>query len=286
MILIEPEQLDIFCLEDAVWIATAPVNLPKYDFPFQTFFACRHPYYRPEQITAIGRFGVTTNYSDLYKGLKETGISLIHTPEQYLLASELTHWYPKLSDLTPRSVWFDLPPSAEEIERNFAYPVFIKGSRQTSKHQAKLSIVHSRKDYEYVAEQYKANPILHWQSFVCREFVELRSVSSTETNKIPPSVEFRTFWWYGQCVGAGSYWTEFATYSWTDAEKLAGLKIAQEVVLRLDVPFLVVDIAQTKDDKWIVIECNDAQESGYNGVAPIAIWQKIIDIEKARKQIV
>lgn len=284
MILISPEQLDIFCLEDAVWIATAPVDLPKYDFSFQTFFACRHPYYRSEQVTAVGRFGVTTNYADLYEKLKETGISLIHTPEQYLLASELTHWYPKLFDLTPRSIWFDSPPPAEEIESIFTYPIFIKGSRQTSKHQAKLSIIRSRADYEYVVEQYKANPILHWQQFVCREFVELRSVSSTATEKISPSFEFRTFWWHGECVGAGAYWAEFASYSWTGAEKLSGLKIAQEAALRLSLPFLVVDIAQTKGGRWIVIECNDAQESGYNGVAPIALWQKIVDIEKARKQ--
>jgi hypothetical protein len=47
------------------------------------------------------------------------------------------------------------------------------------------------------------------------------------------------------------------------------------------VPFLVVDIAQTETGQWIVIECNDGQESGYAGVSPFGLWQRIVDLEKA-----
>ncbi len=274
------ESLDIFFLEDVLWIAVATIDVPRYDFSFPNFFVCRRPYYRPENITAIGRFGVTTNYADLYNALEVSGISLVHTPAQYLLASELTHWYPKLSALTPRSVWFETPPSPAEIESVFEYPIFLKGSRQTSRHQANLSIVRSRSEYEYAVEQYRNNPILHWQQFVCREFVELRRVSGRTTGKIPPSFEFRTFWWRGYCVGAGAYWAEFASYSWDEVEKAAGLKIAQEAVSQLDVPFLVVDIAQNRNGEWLVIECNDGQESGYAGISPIALWQNIVALEK------
>ena len=50
----------------------------------------------------------------------------------------------------------------------------------------------------------------------------------------------------------------------------------------LDTVFLVVDVAQTASGEWIVIECNDGQEGGYAAVAPIALWQHIVDIEKRR----
>lgn len=280
---VELDELDIFLLEDVVWIAAAKIDVPRYDFAFETFFACRHPIYRPDEIQAVGRFGVTDDYADLYGFLKANGISLIHTPEQHLLASELTHWYPLLEDITPRSLWFDEPPEAEEIEKHFSYPVFVKGSRQTSKHKAALSIVRSRAEYEFVASEYRNNPILHWQAFVCRELAELRSVNvRQQTEKIPPSFEFRTFWWRGECVGSGVYWADFASYSWTDAEKFAALKVARKAAERLDVVFLVVDVAQTANGEWIVIECNNAQESGYAAVAPIALWQNIADVEKRR----
>lgn len=275
--------LDIFLLEDVVWIAAAKIDVPRYDFAFETFFACRHPVYRPEQIEAVGRFGVTDDYADLYNSLKADGVLLIHTPEQHLLASELTHWYPLLEDITPRSLWFAEPPSAEEIEKHFSYPVFVKGSRQTSKHKADLSIIRSRAEYEFVASEYRNNPILHWQPFVCREFAELRPVPIKQTTeKIPPSFEFRTFWWRGECVGSGVYWADFASYSWVDAEKFSALEVARKAAERLGVVFLAVDVAQTANGEWIVIECNDAQESGYAAVAPIVLWQSIVDFEGGR----
>lgn len=280
MIVVLPEQLDIFCLEETVWLAEAKINVPAYDFRFDSFFACRRPLYRPEMIKAVGRFGVANNYSELFEKLKSEGVELVHTPEQYLLASELTNWYIALEDLTPRSIWFDAPPTANEIEKQFDYPIFVKGSRQTSRHRAEFSIVRSRQDYERVIANFQQDSILHWQNFVVREFVELRPVAGKSGDKIPPSFEFRTFWWYGELVGAGAYWKDFAEYSWNESEKFSALQVAQKAVERLNLPFIVIDLAQTKTGDWIVIECNDGQESGYAAVSPIALWQNIIEIEK------
>ncbi len=75
------------------------VDLPSYDFSLSQFFACRRPWNRPEQITAIGRFGAATNYDELYQQLAADGIFLVHSPEQHLLASELPRWYPLLEGL-------------------------------------------------------------------------------------------------------------------------------------------------------------------------------------------
>lgn len=277
---IDPAQLDLLLLEDTLWITTAPVGIPHYDFPFHSFFACRHPWHRPSPVVAVGRFGVTENYSDLYQQLAADGILLIHTPDQYALASELPRWYPALSDLTPRSMWFAQPPSVAEIEHSFTWPIFLKGSRQTSRHKAALSILHSPQEYLAAIAEYQRNPILHWQAVVCRELIALRSVPAPLTDTIPPAFEFRTFWWRGECVGAGPYWAAIASYSWTKGEEQAALTVAQEAAKRLSLPFLVVDVAQTQEGNWIVIEVNDGQESGYAGIAPIRIWQNIIDRER------
>jgi hypothetical protein len=47
-----------------------------------------------------------------------------------------------------------------------------------------------------------------------------------------------------------------------------------------DFPFLVVDVAQTAEGKWIAIERNDGQESGYASVPPIALWNNLIEVER------
>lgn len=116
-----------------------------------------------------------------------------------------------------------------------------------------------------------------------REFVPLRAVESSATRKVPASFEFRTFWWRGECVGEGAYYAETAQYQWDRIERVKALSLAKEVVRRVDVTFLVVDLAQTATGEWIVIELNDGQESGYAGIAPIGLWQKVVDIERRER---
>ncbi|GAB4190861.1 MAG: hypothetical protein OHK0022_04060 [Roseiflexaceae bacterium] len=276
---ISPTELDLFLLEDAVWIAAAPTGVASYDLTFATFFACRRPWQRPAQVTAIGRFGVADNYAELHGLLAADGIALVHTPEQHELAAELPRWYPLLADLTPRSLWFDEPPPAAEIERHFAWPVFLKGSRQTSRHRAALSIIASAEQYERAAAEYRAIPRMRRQALVCRELAALRRIPAPPSDTIPPAFEFRSFWWRGICVGAGPYWASTAHYTWTPRERQEALALAGEAARRLALPFLVVDVAQTQDGHWIVIEVNDAQESGYAGISPVALWQAVISLE-------
>ena len=64
-----------------------------------------------------------------------------------------------------------------------------------------------------------------------------------------------------------------------DEEKEA-LVIAQAAALRINLPFVVIDVAQSITGEWIVIEFNDAQESGYAAMSPFGLWQNLIDEER------
>ncbi len=115
-----------------------------------------------------------------------------------------------------------------------------------------------------------------------REYVELRPVEDPFPNRIPTSYEFRTFWWRGHLVGFGRYWWQGARYDITREEKADALLVAKRAARRINVPFLVVDVAQRRDGNWIVIECNDGQESGYTGVSPISLWRRMLDAERGQ----
>jgi hypothetical protein len=280
MSILHEHQYNLFSIEDILWLLTAPANIAIYDFPFEQFFSCRHPWERPPKITAVARIGAYPNYTELYAALEAEGIRLIHTPEEQLRCSELPHWYPLLADLTPKSVWFSERPTLEQITQEFQFPIFLKGSRQTSKHKRRLSIIENVEALSQALIEYQSDPVLWWQSIVCREYVKLRPVSSNQSeDEIPSSFEFRTFWWKGHLVGAGRYWYDLK-YSWTDKEEREALAVAQEAAKRLSVPFLVVDVAQTFEGKWIVIEVNDGQESGYAGILPFQLWRNILNLEK------
>jgi hypothetical protein len=179
-------------------------------------------------------------------------------------------------------VCFKGPPTLADVKAQFRWPIFMKGARQTSRHQRKLSIIESDEAFCEAIENFSRDPILAWQDVVCREFASLRrlNLSDEDTTKVPRSFEFRTFWWKGKLAGAGRYWWEGGAYDWTESERAAALAVGEEAAQRVAVPFLVIDLAQMADGRWIIIECNDAQESGYAGVSPIGLWQKIVDYER------
>lgn len=274
---------DLIHVEDALWVLLGQAGLPIYDFDFGRFFACRHPWRRPDRVTAVARAGAFEDYAARFGELEAEGIVLVHTPDEHLRAGELPHWYPVMADLTPRSVWFDRTPSvADVVAAGLAWPLFVKGQRQTSRHRRSLSIIDGPAQFERAMAAYGDDPVLRWQQVVCRQFVPLRPVEDPSPDRIPSSFEFRTFWWRGQLVGLGRYWWEGKPYQLTEQERRAVLGVAGEAAARLGVTFLVVDVAQTADGRWLVIECNDGQESGYAGVPPVALWQNVIEIERGR----
>lgn len=134
-------------------------------------------------------------------------------------------------------------------------------------------------------DEYAQDPILHHQRIVVREFVPLRPVNVDMGKRIRASFEFRTFWWRGQRAGAGRYYGGIVPYDWSDHERSECLAVAGRVASRVPVPFVVIDMAQTDTGDWIVIECNDAQESGYGSVERIAVWQQILEIEQRKNDV-
>ena len=277
---------DLFRLEDRLWILQKETKSPAYDFGFGQFFSCRRARGRTDGIKAVARVGALPDYRHVKESLAGIGVDLVNSPDQHSLASDLPSWYPKLEELTPKSLWSKKPITAEVVERELGWPVFVKGARQTSRHRADLSIAKSPGEYEALLRRYSDDSILHWQQVVVREYVDLRPVRHERTNEVPASFEFRTFWWHGVLVGAGAYWTGagVSAYDWTTNERAAALEVAEAAVHRLAVPFVVVDIAQTQIGEWIVIECNDAQESGYAGVSPFGLWQNVIAEEVRRSE--
>ena len=266
-------------IENVLWVVTLPTGLPAYDFRFEDFFATRHPVHLHSPVRAVARMGAATDYDRRYDDLRAQGIELVHSPPEYRRTSLLPEWYPLIQDLTPRSAWWlDRPPSLAEITDRFRWPVFVKGVRQTSRHQRSLSILEGPADFERAMELWQADPILWWQGVVVREYVPLRAVGVNSNVAIPQSFEFRTFWWKKRCVGAGRYWTA-ADYRMTAAEEREALAVAGEAARRVDVTFPVIDIAQSADGRWVVIEFNDGQDSGHAGVAPMPLWRRVLQIE-------
>ena len=268
--------MSIARLEKKLLIVSEAVGVSSYDFNFELNFACDHPYQLDSEEQCVLRVGPIDDYDSVFAEKLDMGLRPVNTPEQHRLASELEKWYPVIPGLTPRTIVFDALPDAAEIEASFEWPIFLKGSRQTSKHNPDLAVIQSKAHYEVAAKRYREDAILHWQKPVVREFIPLVPISGQVPGKVQPSAEYRSFWWNGVCVGWGRYWYQVAPYEFADAE--VGLALAQDAAVRLKVPFLVVDFAKASDGRWIIIECNDAQESGYAGINPMMLWRRVLEL--------
>lgn len=267
--------LNIARLEDKLLVVSHHVGARAYDFDFNLHFVCNHPYAFRENELCVLRVGAVADYEKEYSEKLAWGVRLINSPQEHFRASELEGWYPIIEDLTPETKIYDSLPTSADVERDFSWPVFVKGSRQTSKHNAALSVARSSAEYVRLGEGYRRDDILHWQRPVIRQFIELEPLAGTVPGKLRPSREFRTFWWNGEFVGCGHYWYQLHAYTAVDLN--VGIAMAEEAAQRLSVPFLVVDIARTASGGWIIIECNDAQEAGYVGLTPSVLWRNILN---------
>lgn len=275
------ENANIVNVEETLYVLNKSIGVPGYDFKFEDLFACKHPIRIENKIKAIARLGATSDYEKRYKYFKDLNIELIHSPEEYNKTSYLPYWYPLIKDFTPKSIVFEVTPSVSDIENEFNWPVFLKGERQTSKHQRKLSIIESPDQFKEVMEIWKRDEILHWQKVVCRKFLKLRIVHDNEKASMPKSFEFRTFWWKDQCAGFGPYWKS-KNYSLNETEEIEMLSVGKNVAKSLNVSFLVIDMAMTEAGDWIAIEVNDGQDSGYTGVNPYFMWKNLIEFKKSK----
>ena len=166
-------------------------------------------------------------------------------------------------------------PSASAVEADFDWPIFVKGERQTSKHDRSSSIIESRNAFEALREVWMRSPILHWQKVVCREFLDLKKIVPDNGQTMPKAFEFRTFWWKNTCVGIGPYW-HAETYQLSESQRKEIITLGRKVAEALDVTFLVIDVAMKTDGEWILIECNDGQDSGFTGVNPFRLWNDTV----------
>jgi hypothetical protein len=172
---------------------------------------------------------------------------------------------------------YDELPDLKELTAHFTFPVFVKGNRQTSRHTKSKCIIENAEDYEHLRDEWKRDPILSWQKAAIREFVPLQAVNAKPyPGQVPISCEFRFFYYAGQCMGYGPYWHTVPAYSLSPEDEKKVFALTDWAARMIAASFMAIDVAKTVSGEWIIIEVNDAQESGFAELNPIALWDNTI----------
>jgi hypothetical protein len=272
-------------VEDTIFVLARPFGVPSYDFNFERSFACTHPVYLPESVEVVARVGPIADYEAVFAMFERIGLRLVNDPAASFRANDVRGWYPLITDLTARSLWFEGEPDIDRVTREIGFPVFVKTVQQTLRHRRDVSIVADRAALERSVAVYRSDPVLGAHPLVFREYLELAPLpsASAHAERIPGGREIRSFWWKGRVVGDGPYWSRDGGWTPSPVDQMQALALAEEAARRLDVPFLVIDAAQRIDGSWVIIEANDAQESGYTGVSPVTLWRAIIEADRAER---
>jgi hypothetical protein len=217
------------------------------------------PVYEAEQLAFwIGYIPDPERYRAIYEAAARKHIRLINSPEEHLLAMEFHRFYSLLGDLTPRSIILTSPDDCVSIQDELKYPVFIKGTVQSRKHDGW--------------------DVCSRGTVIVRELVRLKHVRCVG-NGFPAGREFRVFLLGDQVVEMGYYWDDPDQLALlAEDERVAIYRLASEAARRLAVPYMTADIGQLDTGEWIVIEVGDAQFAGLSQVSPLKLWGRLREL--------
>lgn len=227
----------------------------------------------------IGYIPDFARYSAIYQAALAKKIVLLNTPEQHLLVQEFDLAYPLLEGLTPRSQVVTGVAQCHCVAQELGLPVFVKGAVQSRKaHGWNACVAQSVGELETLVGHLLDLESRSRGRVLVRELVALRHTRMH--NGFPLGREFRVFLCRGAVLGMGYYWQgDDPLQHLNPVERSAVENLAREAAARLAVPLVAIDIGQTNQGQWIVIETGDPQFSGTSRIPLLELWHHISQIE-------
>lgn len=223
----------------------------------------------------IGRYSVLPYYQEQERDIIKLGARLINTHKQHQYIANLMSWYEDLKDFTPKS-WSSLE------QADWPGPFILKGATNSRKFQWDTHMY--AKDVPSAAEiavELSNDSLIGYQNIVYRQYIPLKTYF-TSIHQLPITKEFRFFVANNQVISGGYYWS-----SHVEDLKIWGTPIPNPSEVPQDflktiinkigdkANFYTIDVAQTQDNRWILIELNDGQMAGLSENNPHILYRNL-----------
>lgn len=217
----------------------------------------------------IPRYAALPFHRELEEDLAIGSSKLVNTTDQHHWIANFDY-YEDLKQFTPES-WND---------SNFYLckhpgPFVVKGRTNSRKFQWNTKMfAQTKADALDIASDLLSDGQICEQGVIYRKFVPLK-VFEVGINGLPFSNEWRFFFYKDKLLSSGYYWSS-AEHIPEKADK-ACIEFAQQVaaVVKNHVNFFVLDIAETLDGQWILIEVNDGTMSGLSENDPGTLYSNL-----------
>lgn len=201
---------------------------------------------------------------------------LLNSYNDYLWSFDFPKWYKVFDNHeTPESILFfandiynlGLTKIAEQVSQQVgSRPLIIKDWLKSRKHEwFDACFIKDASDIDESVRVMSNFFNLQGRDFygglVFREFLSLRKLGNHPVSGMPIPVEFRTFFLNQKPMITSLYWNNDIKYP-------MGIEYPpqdwlQNIGKKMLSPFVALDIVQSEDGKWWVIEVNDGGTSGY-----------------------
>lgn len=228
----------------------------------------------------VGRYSVLPFYNEQERDIRAQNATLINTRAQHEYVADIGQWYADLHPLTP-TTWG--PGEYGSLPEDKAF--VIKGQTNSKKFLWNTHMfAPNRGAVPDVLRRVMDDTLLSEQKIYIREYVPLKSYGIA-FNGLPITKELRFFVVDQQVLCGAFYWS-----SHVDELQEGGITVPtadevpasfiDDVVSRVGnkVRAYGFDVAQTEDDRWVLIELNDLQMSGLSENEPTVFYRRLGEV--------
>jgi hypothetical protein len=207
----------------------------------------------------------------LEKDIQWQGGSLINGWHQHRWIANFDY-YSELREFTPET-WDDYTfPDAPEGR------FIVKGRTNSRKFDwNQLMFAESKSQAIHIGAELSRSHLIGPQGLIYRRYVPLKTFE-IGLNGLPFTNEWRFFFYRQTLLSYGYYWSSARDETIAEASlSQVGIETAQKIagICKDYVPFFVLDMAETQDGDWILIEVNDGQMSGLSENDPHLLYSHL-----------
>lgn len=235
-------------------------------------FTCNR-YTLPEKSLIVPRYLDPRDYRDLEMRVYHADGRLVNSYKQHQFVADIRSYHPLIKEWTPAIYSIDYVPNLPEG----AY--IVKGVTNSDKFKWSTHMFASSKaELIDVVDRILDDGFLDGQALVIRPFVPLKQLGTFQ-NGLPLSNEWRFFAYKGIVFCGGFYWPQLAEQMKHVPLPEDAIWLAESVaqIIEDEIPFAAIDIAQTAEGNWIVIELNDGCTSGLSCIDPQNFYLDFLD---------
>jgi len=221
--------------------------------------------------TVLLRYTTLPFAKDVHADLLTIGCKLVNGLSDHEFMADLFKWYKLLKDYTPKT--YNQYQMAKLPEGSYV----VKGCTNSKKAYWNTHMYAPNKaSVGKIFGNLVDDSLIGNQEIAIREFVPLKTYM-LGINDMPVTSEYRYFFFEDGIIARGFYWQNYADELDPEAIKNPEERFALKALLNvitdkmwdhMKVSFYCVDIAQTADGNWMIVEINDGTMAGLSCINP------------------